>query len=229
MNLSTTSRPPLRRTAGKKGFSLVATVAVLALLAVIAIGLLSLSSVTLRSTGALDAQSEAQANARLALMLAVGELQRQMGPDQRISASASILDTSSGSADAEGVTHPYWTGVWDAWSAGSESFGGDEPSEHRTIAGASNSGLAPSYEENRGDHFRSWLVSLSREQREALATARNLPLRGEAIPDADSNGVILMGRGSAGEDSPDTDLVSGGLLGIRSQAGSGSSLSLIHI
>ncbi|HAO97062.1 MAG TPA: hypothetical protein DCQ96_13465, partial [Verrucomicrobiales bacterium] len=223
MNLSTTSRPPLRMTAGKKGFSLVATVAVLALLAVIAIGLLSLSSVTLRSTGALDAQSEAQANARLALMLAVGELQRQMGPDQRISASASILGASSGSADAEGVTHPYWTGVWDAWSAGSESFGSDEPSEHRTIAGASNSGLAPSYEENRRDHFRSWLVSLSREQREALATARTLPLRGEAIPDADSNGVILMGRGSAGEDSPDTDLVSGGLLGIRSQAGSGSS------
>ena len=223
MNLSTTSRPPLRMTAGKKGFSLVATVAVLALLAVIAIGLLSLSSVTLRSTGALDAQSEAQANARLALMLAVGELQRQMGPDQRISASASILDASSGSADAEGVTHPYWTGVWDAWSAGSESFGSDEPSEHRTIAGASNSGLAPSYEENRRDHFRSWLVSLSREQREALATARTLPLRGEAIPDADSNGVILMGRGSAGADSPDTDLVSGGLLGIRSQAGSGSS------
>ena len=61
MNLSTTSRPPLGMTAGKKGFSLVATVAVLALLAVIAIGLLSLSSVTLRSTGALDAQSGCKA------------------------------------------------------------------------------------------------------------------------------------------------------------------------
>mgnify|MGYP006245114991 FL=1 len=199
MNPSTTSRRPLGLTAGKKGFSLVTTVMVLTLLALIAIGLLSLSSVTLRSTGALDAQAEAQANARLALMLAIGELQRQMGPDQRISAPASILDPSADSASSQGVTHPYWTGVWDAWSAGAESFGSDESSEHRTIAGASNRGLAPSYEVNRRDHFRSWLVSLSREQREALETARNLPLRGEAIPEADSNGVILMGRGSSGE------------------------------
>lgn len=222
MKSSTTVRRLLRTTAAKSGFSLVTTVMVLTLLALISIGLLSLSTVTLRSNTAMDAQAEAKANARLALMLAVGELQRQLGPDQRISASASILDSSAESSSSQGVNHPYWTGVWDAWAAGTESFGGDEPSEHRTIAGASNRGLAPAYEANRRDHFRSWLVSLSREQREMLSSARNFSLQGEAVPGADSNGVILMGRGTSGEDSPDSELVSGGLLGIRSQDASGA-------
>ena len=94
MKSSTTVRRSLRTTAAKAGFSLVTTVMVLTLLALISIGLLSLSTVTLRSNTAMDAQAEAKANARLALMLAVGELQRQLGPDQRISASASILDSS---------------------------------------------------------------------------------------------------------------------------------------
>ena len=70
---------------GKPGFSLVTTVMIMTLLALIALGLLSLSSVTLRSNTLLDAQTEARANARLALMLALGELQQQLGPDQRIS------------------------------------------------------------------------------------------------------------------------------------------------
>ncbi|MCH2333047.1 MAG: hypothetical protein MK312_16130, partial [Roseibacillus sp.] len=222
MKSSTTVRRSLRTTAAKAGFSLVTTVMVLTLLALISIGLLSLSTVTLRSNTAMDAQAEAKANARLALMLAVGELQRQLGPDQRISASASILDSSAESSTSQGVNHPYWTGVWDAWAAGTESFGGDEPSEPRPIAGASNRGLAPAYEANRRDHFRSWLVSWSREQREMLRSARNFSLQGEAVPGADSNGVILMGRGTSGEDSPDYELVSGGLLGIRSQDTSGA-------
>ena len=139
---------------GKPGFSLITTVMILALLALIAIGLLSLSTVTVRSNGALDAQSEARANARLALMLALGELQQQLGPDQRISATAAILDESVGSSGDMEIAHPHWTGVWDSWAAGGQSFGGDEPSEHRTIAGAANRGLAPAYEAKRRDHFR---------------------------------------------------------------------------
>jgi hypothetical protein len=222
---STAGRGSIRNSAGKSGFSLITTVMILTLLALIAIGLLSLSTVTIRSTTALDAQLEARANARLALMLALGELQQQMGPDQRISAPASILDDSVESSSHEGLSHPHWTGVWNAWAAGGQSFGDDEPSEHRTIAGASNRGMAPAYQKNRRDHFRSWLVSLNREQQRVLESARNLPLKGEAVPGKDSEGVVLMGRGTYGEEAEDSELVSGALLGIRSQPGSGASRS----
>ena len=214
-----------RELAGRPGFSLVSTLAMLTVFALIVIGLLGLSAVTVRSSTALDAQREARANARLALMLALGELQQQMGPDQRISAPASILDDSVESDGYESVSHPHWTGVWNSWAAGGESFGEDEPSEHRTIAGALNGGMAPAYEKNRRDHFRTWLVSLSREQKQSLESARELPLKGEVLPKAESKAVVLMGRGTSGEEGKNSQLVSGALLGIDSNPGAGASRS----
>ena len=54
------------------------------LLTIIAVGLLSLSAVSLRSSSQSTAYAEARANARLALMIAIGELQRQTGLDTRV-------------------------------------------------------------------------------------------------------------------------------------------------
>lgn len=76
------------------------------LLSLLAVGLLSLSAVSLRSSGMLDYQNRARSNARLAMMLALGELQRQAGPDTRATAPAALL----GEGDA--LRHPHWTGVW---------------------------------------------------------------------------------------------------------------------
>ena len=70
------------------GFALVVTLSLMILLTLIAVGLLSLSAVSLRSSSQGVAQAEAQANARMALMLAIGELQKQLGPDQRVSMTA---------------------------------------------------------------------------------------------------------------------------------------------
>ena len=77
----------------RRGFALVITLALMILLTVIAVGLLTLSSVALRASGQANAMASAQSNARMALMLAIGELQKQLGPDRRISAQAAILDT----------------------------------------------------------------------------------------------------------------------------------------
>jgi Tfp pilus assembly protein PilV len=102
----TTARPN-RRCASPRGFALIVTLTLMVLLAILALGLLSLSAVTLRTTSQQQLALEAQQNARLALMLAIGELQSLTGPDQRVTAPASIL----GADEAQ----PHLTGVWEGW------------------------------------------------------------------------------------------------------------------
>ena len=62
---------------------------------------------TTNASRSLD-QLRAKEAARLALMIAVGELQKHVGPDQRVTARAEIL----GDANVYPETR-YWTGVWD--------------------------------------------------------------------------------------------------------------------
>lgn len=85
------------------------------LLAVIAVGLLSLSAISLRSTSGTSAQTVARANARLALMLALGELQVALGPDQRISAPG-----GQQLEEGDKAAGNHWIGVFDAWPADEE-------------------------------------------------------------------------------------------------------------
>ncbi len=66
----------------RRGFALAVTLSLMILLTAIAVGLLALSSVTLRTSTESVAIAEARANAHLALMMALGDLQTSLGPDQ---------------------------------------------------------------------------------------------------------------------------------------------------
>ncbi|MGB1259844.1 MAG: hypothetical protein ACPG6P_07385 [Akkermansiaceae bacterium] len=120
----------------RNGFALVATVSVMVLLVLIALAMLSLSTISMREQRQLSAQQEARANARMALMLALGRLQMELGPDRRISAPSSTLDNNQSTPKADGVNNPSWLGVWDAHNGG-----------------------ALTYEAGRENSFRAWLVS----------------------------------------------------------------------
>lgn len=87
------------------------------LLGILLVGLLSLSAVSLRSSAQGSAQAEARANARLSLMLAIGEIQKHLGPDQRISFAADqrIEPDGDGSESSSAHGNRHWTGVFDAW------------------------------------------------------------------------------------------------------------------
>ncbi len=87
-----------------KGFALVVTLSLMILLTVIAVGMLTLSSISLRASTQGQAMATARSNAKLAMMLALGELQKNAGPDQRVTARGDILVTNT--------TNTHWTGIW---------------------------------------------------------------------------------------------------------------------
>ncbi len=78
------------------------------LLTLIAVGLLTLSSIYLRTTAQDEPKQTAQANSKMALMLALGDLQEKLGPDSRISAPSNVGAPSGGS--------PNWTAVYKSWA-----------------------------------------------------------------------------------------------------------------
>jgi len=98
--------------ASRRGFALIVTISLMVLLTIIAVGLLSLSAISLRSGTAAAAHREAMANARLALLIAIGDLQRAAGPDQRITAPAELVEKDYA---PRGLT-----GVWKGFQASSD-------------------------------------------------------------------------------------------------------------
>ncbi|WP_018970824.1 hypothetical protein [Rubritalea marina] len=115
------------------GFALIATISVMALLVMVALGVMSLSTSQIRSSENFKLQMEARSNARLGLMVALGELQKAAGPDQRITAPASIR--------GKNVDQPQLVGVW-------KSFAQDN---------SDNSGI--SYDSQKRNDFIQWLSS----------------------------------------------------------------------
>lgn len=113
-----------RASVHRPGFALVVTLSLMILLTVIAVGLLSLSSISLRAASAEQLNREARQNARMALMLAIGELQSATGPDQRVTAPARIQGAD--------VAQPHLTGVWQGWKwdgTGNPDFKGRKTSQ----------------------------------------------------------------------------------------------------
>lgn len=114
------------------GFALILTIWMMVLLGGLVIGMLSLSTVAVRSSGRSAAKEAARNNARMALMIAIGNLQEAAGPDQRVTATADIASASGGDAATAGempqndinidgtpkglsLVRPgtrYWTGVF---------------------------------------------------------------------------------------------------------------------
>ncbi|WP_367871431.1 hypothetical protein [Luteolibacter sp. Populi] len=120
----------------KRGFALIITLTLMALLTILSIGLLSLSTISLRTSSQGDSAARARANARLALMMAIGELQHFAGLDTRVTAKADILDQNN----------PPVLGVWKSWE------GTDHDSSGRPISPGS-------YESRKQQRFLRWMVS----------------------------------------------------------------------
>ena len=98
------SSKPTRYPRSAHGFALVVTVMLMVLLSVLAVGMLSLASISLRGSRSGEALAVARSNARLALALALGDLQKHAGKDQAVTATAGLQGKS--------LPGRHWTGVW---------------------------------------------------------------------------------------------------------------------
>lgn len=96
----------------ERGFALISALVVLPLLAILIIGLLGLSTIEIRKTSTQMARDQARANARLALAMAIGQLQKHLGPDQRVSADSRLLEDGVGPTQSSKLAQPHWVNVW---------------------------------------------------------------------------------------------------------------------
>ena len=91
------------------GFALVIALSLMAFLLLLILGITTLVQVETQSTNAQLEGLRARMNARLGAMIALGDLQRYTGPDQRITARSDILLPPGQSGPAG---QQRWTGVW---------------------------------------------------------------------------------------------------------------------
>jgi hypothetical protein len=120
------SPSPRRRTA-HDGFALVIALSLMAFVLLLLLSITTLVQVETQSAAIASAQVEAEQAALLGLQIALGELQKAAGPDQRVTATADIIDDSS-NLYTGGTTVPIgqgsWTGVWksDTVAVGTPSY-----------------------------------------------------------------------------------------------------------
>ncbi|MBK1859076.1 pilus assembly PilX family protein [Cerasicoccus arenae] len=170
------------------GFALAIALTLMSMMILLALSMATLVRVQTRNATHTKDQSLAHQNALFGLQVAIGELQRHLGPDQRISANAAILDSNpetSGFEDTDGtanVKQPYWTGVWNSLDWDGASDRQDNP----TLATASDGKPA---------NFRGWLVSGFRDTELQGTDILKLAINFDTTSD---EAVKLVGEGSIG-------------------------------
>jgi len=97
------------RSASTHGFALVIALSLMAFMLLLILSITTLVRVETQSSNIQLAQLEARMNAQLGAMIALGDLQRYTGPDQRVTARADIL-LAPGASGIAGQSR--WTGVW---------------------------------------------------------------------------------------------------------------------
>jgi Tfp pilus assembly protein PilX len=164
----------------QRGFALIATLSLMILLTVIAVGLLTLSSISLRSSSQGSGMATAKANARMALMLALGDLQKYAGPDQRVTARADVTD--------ENIANPRLTGVWKSW----DMQASDDSSKYQQVQG----------DKKTNGKFLGWLAS----SLDGKASSQ-FSFAGTSTGTDPKKSVPLWGKGSLGTAAPAKDFV----------------------
>ena len=158
------------------GFALIATLTLMMLLAMLAVGVLAMASSQSRISMQAVMQAQARQQALVGLDAAIAQLQIELGPDRRVTASSSILNNDDGAPGG------HLLGVWNSW---------DGPIYGSSMTTGAK--IQSTYTPGRPNMFRRWLISaLKPEDTRAMGAAQRLCGRkpGER--------VCLLGEGTLG-------------------------------
>ncbi|MDP0495458.1 MAG: hypothetical protein Q7Q73_04540 [Verrucomicrobiota bacterium JB024] len=140
------------------GFALIVAISLMVFVLLLTLSLSSFTMVETSTSVQQRAHARAQLNAKFGLMKAMAQLQEMAGPDQRVTAQASILDSDPSTTDIDGIdTAKYWTGVWNSEYP---TNGGNPISVHQIADNAYNN-LANRRADSdaANSRFLGWLVS----------------------------------------------------------------------
>ncbi|MCB1094839.1 MAG: hypothetical protein KDN22_04590 [Verrucomicrobiae bacterium] len=197
MTWTTSDSGTARRRQIDRGFTLIATLLIVALVAVAVVGFLSVVSSRTATTNINARRAEAQSNALVGVRMAVAQLQEFAGPDQRVTATAEILDRDPATDDIEGVAHPHWTGVWSStWDdTGAEYIRRNDRRGGLLDRRTDQPMTDPRDKESK---VLTWLVSGNEQANAQRQQGTQLPVRpGEAFPEDGDDTVEVVGSGSA--------------------------------
>ena len=163
------------RPASTHGFALVIALSLMAFILLLILSITTLVRVETQGANIQLAQLEARMNAQLGAMIALGDLQRYTGPDQRVTARSDIL-LAPGVSGIAGQTR--WTGVWSS----------KETTNNPLDTADGLAGRQP-----------RWLVSGNGSDPNTSALDPNLGVTGETIELA-TLGVSVIDKGNINQD-----------------------------
>ncbi|MFP4158033.1 MAG: hypothetical protein ACLFU4_10490, partial [Opitutales bacterium] len=145
------SSPQKQPSERKQAFALVVALSLMAFILLLLLTIVSLVRVETQTASISLKQLKARQNAMLGAMVALGELQRTMGPDRRVTAPAELFDGSEPNLTDPPPPlpdHRRWTGVWN-----SESFDDSDPQQKEFIQWLASGGTATEQDEDGADVF----------------------------------------------------------------------------
>ena len=115
--------PMARRAKARSGFALVIALSLMAFVLLLILSITSFVVVEQQSANIARQQLTAKQNALVGLQIAIGELQQRLGPDQRATASADILNSSNNPYTLVWHSDPTkgWDGATKDWITGGDA------------------------------------------------------------------------------------------------------------
>ena len=148
------------------------------LLAMLAVAIMATAASQNRIALQTMLQAEARQQSLVGLDAAIGELQVELGPDQRVTASSGIL------SDNESARAQHLLGVWDSW---------DGPIYGRSASGR-GAKITTTYSRGRSEMFRRWLIS-TRDRNDA----RSMRAADKLCSREPGQRICMVGEGTLGK------------------------------